>query len=97
MQEDWFLKKFVNPRTVEGSPQTEQIRYAKELFEAFGMTDTEFSGASIAGSTMKGYGSKESSDIDVAFFYCDKNPLQPFVSETPFLEKLPGCSGLDFE
>jgi hypothetical protein len=68
MREDWLQTKLVNPRTNEGKPQTEALKYARELFEAFGMEDPRFSGAVVVGSTMKGYG-LESSDIDVVPIY----------------------------
>lgn len=72
MKEDWFETKFINPRTAEGKPQTERLEYAKEFFESFGMQDERFSGAAMVGSTVKGSGHKESSDIDVVLFYYEE-------------------------
>lgn len=64
--------KFVNARTVEGKPQTERLKYFRELFEAFGEKDKRFSGAVVLGSTVKGYGLEEDSDIDVALCYYER-------------------------
>lgn len=68
--ENWLKTKFVNPRDIEGRPQAEMLRYIRELFETFGMTDPRFSGAVIVGSTVKGYGQRNS-DIDANVFYCE--------------------------
>ena len=63
MQDDWIKRKFVNPGTAEGKPQTEKLKYARELVESFGVQDSRFSCAVMVSSTMQGYGLKESSDI----------------------------------
>ena len=83
-QKHWFERKFVNPRTAEGEPQTERLQYARELFESFGQRDKRFSGAAIVGSTMKGYGVDESSDIDVVLFF-KETPVPHKMPETEFL------------
>ena len=67
-QGSWFQNKFVNPRSREGKPETERLRYLREFLESFVMKDPRFSGATIVGSTMKGNG-LESSDIDIVLFY----------------------------
>ncbi|MES3032090.1 MAG: hypothetical protein V4699_02500 [Patescibacteria group bacterium] len=81
MQEDWFKRKFINPRTNEGEPQTEKLKYAREFFEALGNKDPRFSGSVIVGSTMKGYG-KENSDIDAILFYYEDPERLEVYSET---------------
>ncbi|MFA6463410.1 MAG: nucleotidyltransferase domain-containing protein [Candidatus Paceibacterota bacterium] len=83
LENSWFETKFVNPRTVEGEPQTERIEYAKEFFETLGNEDIRFSGASLVGSTMKGVGYDESSDIDAAIFYNEK-PKKELLPEREF-------------
>jgi len=83
MGERWFENKYVNPRTAEGEPQVERLGYARELFESFGETDQRFSGAAIVGSTMKGYGIDDESDIDVALFF----------KEVPKREWMPASDG----
>lgn len=63
MKENWLQTKLVNARTNEGKPQTERLEYARELFESFGMQDPRFSSANLVGSTIKGYGLEEGSDL----------------------------------
>jgi predicted nucleotidyltransferase len=69
MREDWFKTKFINPRNIAGEPQIEQLEYTRELFEKLGEKDERFSGVAILGSTVKGYGFKDGSDIDIGLFY----------------------------
>src|SRR3989344_5696595 len=76
MKEDWFKTKFINPRTAEDNPQTERLEYAREFFKAFGEVEPRFSGAAMVGSTMKGYGHEESSDIYVVIFYYEKPKIE---------------------
>ena len=75
---DWYAKKFINARDIEGEPQAEKIQYVRELFESFGELDKRFSGAAVLGSTMKGYGNGPFSDIDVAVLY-DERPKIKYV------------------
>lgn len=72
MKEDWFKTKFINPRTKEGKPQTERLEYAREFFESFGTRNEKFSCAVMVGSTMRGSGYEEFSDIDVIIFYYEE-------------------------
>jgi len=70
--EDWFKTKFINPRDKEGNPQTARLEYAREFFKALGEKDARLSGVSILGSTMKGYGNQETSDIDMIVYYYEE-------------------------
>ena len=94
MEEDWFKTKFINPRTREGKPQTERLEYARELFESFGMQDERFSGAVMVGSTIRGSGYEEISDIDVVLFYYEESKKE----QKPKHENSPGIIELnDYE
>lgn len=84
MENNWFESKFVNPRTVESEPQHERLEYARELFESFSEKDKRFSGACIVGSTMKGYGLKDESDVDVIIYYVEV-PKPVILPEREFM------------
>lgn len=91
MKEDWFKTKFINPRTVDGEPQTQRLEYAREFFESLGIQDERFSGAVMVGSTMKGCGREENlyykgSDIDIILFYYE----EPKKVWEPKRERFPG-------
>jgi hypothetical protein len=84
MENHWFESKFVNPRTAEGDPQIERLEYARELLESFGEKDKRFSGACIVGSTMKGYGLENESDIDAIIYYVEV-PKPGILPEREFM------------